>query len=283
MIEGMSDQIFSDLDQSYSNFRYQNFIIIGSPLGRSGTTAIFRLFQSSVLFNNYGEDHMIFDIAGKLCSSIGNAKNYQKSNHFKKQKKPSDSWSSIVIPEPQDVIKSSIEAFYTFMRPYEAQEGHVNYTCIKKPSRPPSDYFTFQYFFPRTKIIFLHRDFREILKSSITYNKDIEYTSEIIHQEFKKWVLYSENYLYLLRKNPMGLPPESFCSIRYKDIQNKEKIFNFIYRLFGRDAASIDLSVLDKRINNFGFYAPPSELNLEQEQFIARHVREIERINDLFE
>ena len=92
---------------------------------------------------------MIFDIAGKLFSSIGNAKNYQKSNHFKKQKNPSESWSSIVIPEPHDVIKSSIEAFYTFMRPYEAQEGPVIYTSIKKPSRPPSDYFTFQYFFQK--------------------------------------------------------------------------------------------------------------------------------------
>lgn len=283
MIESMSDQIFSELGQSHSNFRHQNFIIIGSALGRSGTTAIFRLFQSSQLFNNFAEDHNVFEIARALFSSIANAQNYKKINYLEKQKIPSQSWSTIIIPESQNVINSSVEAFYTFMKPYEILKGQVKYTTIKKPSRAPSEYFTFQYFFPKTKIIFVHRDFREIIKSSITYNKNTEYTSEKIKEEFQKWVLRSESYLDLLHKNPMGLPIESFCHINYGDIQNNKKIFRIISHLFGGKTEGIDLAVLDKRINNFGSYAPPSELNSEQEKFIASHSRKIDSINQLFE
>ena len=82
MIESMSDQIFSELGQSHSNFRHQNFIIVGSALGRSGTTAIFRLFQSSQLFNNFAEDHNVFEIARALYSSIATAQNYNMALCF---------------------------------------------------------------------------------------------------------------------------------------------------------------------------------------------------------
>ena len=269
------DKAISAVAPRFWGIRDHNFIVITSPMGRAGTTAIYRVFRNNTDFIAYGEDHHPFKILAMLFSqaawSVKNT-NFQRAV-FQKDSKEKDSWEVLSLP-PQPILTStSLECAYFYMSSYVSECKKGQTVVIKKPSARINFLSSFQKLFPNTKFIFLHRDVRECIMSNISYSPMKKFYETDIENWIKNWISESTKFHNFPKKNKIILDYAKISPAYVKNIFEKNKIL----------LTDSDYKILHKKVNNYDSYIKPVKIPESFEKYFDRNKDEIDRVNLLFQ
>lgn len=269
------DKAISSVAPRFWGVRDHKFIVITSPMGRAGTTAIYRVFRNNADFIAYGEDHHPFKILAMLFSqaawSMKNI-NFQRAV-FQENSKKNDSWEVLSLPPQPILTNTSLECAYFYMSSYVSECKNGQTVVIKKPSARINFLFSFQRLFPNTKIIFLHRDIRECIMSNISYHQKKNFDESDIENWIKNWISESIKFYKSSEKNKIILDYSRICPVYVKDVFEKNKVF----------LTDNDYNILSKKVNNYNTYLKPVKITEPFEKYFEKYQDEIDRINLLFQ
>ena len=269
------DKAISAVAPRFWAVRDHNFIVITSPMGRAGTTAIYRVFRNNADFIAYGEDHHPFKILAMLFSQAAwSVKNTNSQRFiFQENSKKDDLWEVLSLPPQPILTNTSLECAYFYMSAYISECSNNQTVVIKKPSAGINFLFSFQRLFPNTRVIFLHRDIKECIMSNISYYQEKNFDESDVENWIKNWISESIKFYKSPEKNKIILEYAKICPAYVKYIFEKNKIF----------LTEDNYNVLHKKVNNYSRYLIPKKLPESFEKYFDKYKGEIDQINILFQ
>ena len=266
------------ISKNLLSIRNQKTLIITSPSGRCGTTALQRLLSSSNKTVTYSEDSTPLDYCKFMLENIGMlTKHYENLPFPVSARLPIEIWVTTQLPKKDKMVEAIFNSTYHYFNAYRGEifdDSEV--VVIKKPSLGTEQLKAFKFFFPNTKIIFIYRDIIDVLRSHLGYRIWRDRFRSTLDQATKDTLLL---WLHLCEEW-MKEPVENSLTINYAEISSSTEFIGKISQ-YSWDL-SFDARVLDKKINGISNYQSPIDLPKNYNALLHEKEDTIQNIEEFF-
>lgn len=241
-----------DAEPWAKELRASSPVLVGAPLGRSGTIAIQRVMNTDPSIVMYSEDLPLIFAAVTTCRVLSWLDANEAEFTLNRSRLRTDDWKGVVTPPPSVYASAHAHGFYRLVECYQRDAEILGGRRwgMKKPDLPLQDYALFQHLVPSTRIVYVVRDIGDCLRSMKAFDRRPPRTSK---ENCDLWV--SNMCSWRAKK-------DACFTVEFERLENEpEAVTAELSEYLSLD---LDASVLANRVNSREGYRPPEPLTDEE-------------------